>query len=102
MGDLLGSPRVAPSFYLLSRLTIFSRPTPSLFARVRRFRSPARGLRGTSDPPGGGERAAGGTNCAAGEPGQDGGHGLSIFAVHMVMGATITALMHRIPSEHRS
>ena len=29
-------------------------------------------------------------------------HGLSGFAVHMLMGATIPALLHRIPSELRS
>ncbi|KAL9429661.1 hypothetical protein AB3S75_031474 [Citrus x aurantiifolia] len=47
-------------------------------------------------------KGRGGTNCAAAEPGQDGGHGLSRFAVQMLMGATIPALMHRIPSELRS
>ncbi|KAL9427026.1 hypothetical protein AB3S75_033749 [Citrus x aurantiifolia] len=55
MGDLLGSPRVAP---------LFSR-------RQSRGR-------------------------------KDGGHGLSRFTVQILMGATIPALMHRIPSELRS
>ncbi|KAL9429651.1 hypothetical protein AB3S75_031464 [Citrus x aurantiifolia] len=60
------------------------------------------GTPGLLGPVGERGKGRGGTNCAAAEPGQDGGHGLSRFTVYMLMGATVPALMHRIPSELRS
>ncbi|KAL9411438.1 hypothetical protein AB3S75_045101 [Citrus x aurantiifolia] len=102
MGELLGSPRVAP-------LLLSFQPVNPLFAAdafnfcARQMVSIAgAGSPGHRGPAGGRGKGRGGTNCAAAELGQDGGHGLSRFAVHMVMGATIQALMYRIPSELRS
>ncbi|KAL9411439.1 hypothetical protein AB3S75_045102 [Citrus x aurantiifolia] len=102
MGELLGSPRVAP-------LLLSFQPVNPLFA-ADAFTFSARqmvSIAGAGSPghlgtAGGRGKGRGGTNCAAAEPGQDGGYGLRRFAVHIVMDATIPALMHRIPSELRS
>ncbi|KAL9411430.1 hypothetical protein AB3S75_045094 [Citrus x aurantiifolia] len=99
MGDLLGSRRVAA-------IILSFQPVNPLFA-AGAFTFSARqilSIAGAGSPghlgtAGGRGKGRGGTNCAAAEPGQDGEHGFSRFAVHMVMGATIPALMHRIPSE---
>ncbi|KAL9411437.1 hypothetical protein AB3S75_045100 [Citrus x aurantiifolia] len=102
MGELLGSPRVAP--FLLS-----FQPVNPLFAAdtftfcTRQMVSIAgAGSAGHRRSAGGRGKGRRGTNCAEAEPGQDGGHGLSRYAVHMVIGVTIQALMHRIASELRS
>ncbi|KAK9192580.1 hypothetical protein WN944_003273 [Citrus x changshan-huyou] len=58
MGDLLGSPRVAPLLLSFQPVNHLFAADPFTFACVSGFGPPARGLRGTSDPPGSGERAA--------------------------------------------
>ncbi|KAL9411429.1 hypothetical protein AB3S75_045093 [Citrus x aurantiifolia] len=102
MGDLLGSRRVAP--LILSFQSVNPRFAAGAFTFCARqiLSIASAGSPGHLGPAGGRGKGRGGTNCAAAEPGQDGGHVLSRFAVHMVMGSTLPVLMHRIPSELRS
>ncbi|KAL9426991.1 hypothetical protein AB3S75_033720 [Citrus x aurantiifolia] len=58
MGDLLGSSRVAPLLVSFQPVNPLFAADPFTFACVSGFRSLARGLLGSSDPPGSGERAA--------------------------------------------
>ncbi|KAL9429648.1 hypothetical protein AB3S75_031461 [Citrus x aurantiifolia] len=75
MGDLLGSPRVAPLLLSFRPVNPLFAADASILARVRWFRSPARGLRGTSDPSGSGERAAEGRIARRPSRGRTGGTG---------------------------
>ncbi|KAL9411441.1 hypothetical protein AB3S75_045104 [Citrus x aurantiifolia] len=102
MGDLLGSLRVAPLLLSFKPVNPLFAADAFTFCARQKVSIAGAGSAGHLGPAGGRGKGRGGTNCAAAEPGQDWGHGLSRFAVHMVMGATIPALMHRIPSELRS
>ncbi|KAK9192587.1 hypothetical protein WN944_003280 [Citrus x changshan-huyou] len=59
-----------PSFYLFSRLILFSRPTPSLLRALAGF-DRARGVSGQLGPAGERGKGRGGLNCAAAESGQN-------------------------------
>ncbi|KAL9411455.1 hypothetical protein AB3S75_045118 [Citrus x aurantiifolia] len=102
MGDLLGSPRVAPLLLSFKPINPLFAADAFTFCARQKVSIAGAGSAGHLRPVGGRGKGRGGTKCAAAEPGHDGGHGLSRFALHMVMGATIPALMHRIPSELRS
>ncbi|KAL9411434.1 hypothetical protein AB3S75_045097 [Citrus x aurantiifolia] len=99
MGDLLGSHRVAPLLLSFQPVNPLFAADPFTFCARQMVSIAGAGCTKHRGSSGGRGKGRGGTNCAAAEPGQDGGHGLSGFAVHMVLGATIPALMHRIPSE---
>ncbi|KAK9192586.1 hypothetical protein WN944_003279 [Citrus x changshan-huyou] len=59
-----------PSFYLFSRLILFSRPTPSLLRALAGF-DRGRGVSGQLGPAGERGKGRGGLNCAAAESGQN-------------------------------
>ncbi|KAL9411433.1 hypothetical protein AB3S75_045096 [Citrus x aurantiifolia] len=100
--DLLGSPRVAPILLSFQPVNPHFAADAFSFCPRRMVSIAGAGSPGHLGVAGGRGKGRGGANCAAAEPGQDGEHGFTRFAVHMVMGATIPALMHRIPSELRS
>ncbi|KAL9427025.1 hypothetical protein AB3S75_033748 [Citrus x aurantiifolia] len=103
MGDLMGSPPVALLFLCFQPANPLFSANACTFCVLGLLRSSVRVIRGTSDPPGSWEMAAEGRIARWPSRGRkDNRHGLSRFAVHMLMGATIPALMHRIPSKLRS
>ncbi|KAL9411431.1 hypothetical protein AB3S75_045095 [Citrus x aurantiifolia] len=100
--NLLGSPRVAPILLSFQPVNPHFAADAFSFCARRMVSIAGAGSPGHLGAAGGWGKGRGGANCAAAEPGQDGEHGFSRFAVHMMMGATIPALMHRIPSKLRS
>ncbi|KAL9411427.1 hypothetical protein AB3S75_045091 [Citrus x aurantiifolia] len=102
MGDLLGSPRVAPLLLSFQPVNPHFAADAFTFCARQLVSIAGAGSAGHLGLAGGRGKRRGWTNCAVAEPGQDGGHGLCRFAVHMVMGVTIPALMHQIVLELRS
>ncbi|KAL9411453.1 hypothetical protein AB3S75_045116 [Citrus x aurantiifolia] len=75
MGDLLGSPRVAPLLLSFKPINTLFAADAFTFCARQKVSIAVGGLRGTSDPPGGGERAVEGRNARRPSRGRTGGTG---------------------------